>query len=125
MRVLNLEDTAIKHNDICKVLKSCGIAHVDWARNLEKGLEMLEESLKSETPYDLVITDMYYPTTPGGGDAPSGELFLQKRKEMGWQVPVIVCSTIRFRYPELLGAVHYSEKEDWESVLRELLQRIV
>ena len=30
MKVLNIEDDAFKHNDICKVLTSCGVNTVYW-----------------------------------------------------------------------------------------------
>ena len=34
MRVLNIEDDTIKHNDICKALSGCGIKDVEWSNNL-------------------------------------------------------------------------------------------
>ena len=65
MRILNIEDNVIKHNDICKVLSGAGFRDVDWAGNLNEGVKMIEDHMSSDTPYDLVITDMWYPRDAG------------------------------------------------------------
>ena len=65
MHILNIEDDAIKHRDICKVLENCGIREIDWAKNLD--------------------------------------------------IPVILCSSINYRIPKILGTVHYANHTDWEN----------
>lgn len=62
MRVLNIEDDTFKHNDICKALSGCGIKDVEWSNNLADGWKQIKNSMDSNTPYDLIITDMYYPS---------------------------------------------------------------
>lgn len=66
MRVLNVEDDTFKHNDICKALSGCGIKDVEWSNNLADGWKQIKNSMESNNPYDLIITDMYYPDEPGG-----------------------------------------------------------
>ena len=61
MRVLNIEDDTFKHNDICKALSECGIKDVEWSNNLADGWKQIKNSMDSNNPYDLIITDMYYP----------------------------------------------------------------
>ena len=65
MRVLNIEDDTFKHNDICKALSGCGIKDVEWSNNLADGWKEIKNSIDSNNPYDLIITDMYYPGEPG------------------------------------------------------------
>ena len=60
MRVLNFEDTPIKHRAIRNVLESCRVYDVDCVRNLEDGIIMYMEALSSGKPYDLIITDMWF-----------------------------------------------------------------
>ena len=64
MRVLNIEDDTFKHNDICKALSGCGIKDVEWSNNLADGWKQIKNSMDSNNPYDLIITDMYYPDEP-------------------------------------------------------------
>lgn len=46
LRVLNLEDNAIKHSKIARVIKRIGEANIDWVRNLEDGMELIESFLQ-------------------------------------------------------------------------------
>lgn len=63
-------------------------------------------------PYDLIITDMWYPEKPGGRDTDSGEALIKEVKERGWGIPIILCSSVNYHFPGILGSVHYSENED-------------
>lgn len=124
MKVLNIEDNAFKHNDICKVLKKCGITEIDWARNLEDGVKRIETQIEKDVPYDVVITDMWYPAYPGGADAASGEELIRLSKEKGWNLGIILCSSVHYRINGILGSVHYSERSDWESEIVALINRM-
>ncbi len=121
MKILNIEDTATKHAAICKVLRKAGITDMDWAKNLEDGLEMLREYARD---YDLVITDMYYPLKSGDKPEEAGELLINKMKELQLSIPIIVCSSVRYNYGDILGNVFYSETSDWEGKLLELVKKI-
>ncbi|MDD7641720.1 MAG: response regulator [bacterium] len=124
MRVLNLEDDVTKHNNICKVLKRYGFIRIDWAKNLEDGMELIKNSMDCSDPYALFVTDMYYPLVRGGKEEKAGELFIASIKELNIDTPIIVCSSVRYRIPDILGTVYYSEKIDWENELRGLIKKI-
>ena len=124
MYVLNIEDNAIKHRDICKVLEDCGEREVGWVKNLEDGMNRLKQAVRQTRPYDLIITDMYYPLTAGGKEMEAGELLIQRVAEMGLDIPIILCSSVNYRIPEILGTVHYAEHVDWEDDLRKLVKMI-
>ena len=78
MRVLNIEDDTFKHNDICKALSGCGIKDVKWSNNLADGWKQIKNSIDSNNPYDLIITDMYYPGEPGGREEQSGDILIDR-----------------------------------------------
>ena len=98
MKVLNIEDDAFKHNDICKVLTSCGVNTVYWEKNYEDGWKAIKNAEDAEKPYDLIITDMYYPREAGGREEASGELIIQKVIDQELKVPVILCSSVNLRF---------------------------
>lgn len=120
MRILNIEDEAVKHSNICKILKKYGIAEIDWAKNLEDAIQMVKEH---STEYGLLITDMFYPLESGGEAVQSGEIFITKMKEMEIEVPIILCSSVRYQIPDILGTVYYSQNSDWERQLGNLVQK--
>ena len=124
MHVLNIEDDAIKHRDICRVLENCGITEIDWAKNLEDGIARLQQPDNQSKSYDLIITDMFYPLAPGGRETEAGEILIKKVKQMNLNIPIILCSSINYRIPEILGTVHYMNHVDWENDLRELINKI-
>ena len=43
---------------------------------------------------------------------------------MGMKIPVIMCSSIDYFIPGILGSVHYSENENWEYELVQLVKEI-
>lgn len=127
MYILNLEDNIYKHYDICKALRNGGLGKIDieCVGNLEDGIRRIKEQIDLAKPYDLIITDMWYPERPGEKDTESGEILIKKVKDNGWDIPIILCSSVMYRYKEILGSVHYSEKEDWENELTEMIKRYI
>lgn len=124
MKVLNIEDDALKHNDICKVLTSSGVKEVDWEKNFSDGVKAINNAENAETPYDLIITDMYYPKEAGGSEEASGELIIQKVIDQELKVPVILCSSVNLRFSEIFGCVYYNKMRNWEDDLRNLINRL-
>ena len=120
MKVLHIEDAVIKHYEICKVMKKCGVLEIDWVKTLDDALQMVREH---KLEYNLIVTDMYYPLTPGGDEAESGLIFIQKLEEMKIETPIIVCSSVRYQIPGICGSVHYSDKTDWEQQLCSLIRQ--
>ena len=85
---------------------------------------MIEASITENRPYDVIISDMYYPADEESLDADSGKRLIEIKKEKKVNIPIIICSTVRFRIPEILGVVHYSANADWERELLELLKEV-
>ena len=124
MKVLNIEDDAFKHNDICKVLTSCGVNTVYWEKNYEDGWKAIKNTEDAEKPYDLIITDMYYPREAGGREEASGELIIQKVIDQELKVPVILCSSVNLRFSEIFGCVYYNRIRYWEDDLKLLINKL-
>ncbi len=124
MRVLNIEDTPIKHNDIRKVLEDCRITKVDCARTLADGIAMYKDAVSTDKPYDLIITDMWYPPDQGMDEDRCGDKLVSIAIEEKWDVEVIVCSNQNYSYPGILGCLYYSENEDWEGELRKYIDKM-
>lgn len=125
MYILNLEDNVFKQVDITKVIRQFGKHEVDWVRNLGDGIEKLEMQMQSDKPYDLIISDMWYPEFSGGSDANSGDKLVKIIKEKGWNVPIIICSSVDYSYHEIFGNVHYSKEKPWENELAALIRKLI
>lgn len=126
MLVLNIEDDVFKHHNICKALRNGGFSdlHIDCKGNLNDGIGLIEEHNTMGKPYDLIITDMWYPKSSGGREAESGEQLIKIAQEKDWGIPIILCSSVNYSYPGILGSVHYSENEDWENKMVQLVKKI-
>ena len=126
MFVLNIEDDVYKHHDICKALRNGGLSElrIELEGNLSDGIKKIREQNALGKPYDLIITDMWYPEYSGGQEAESGEKLINVVKENGWNIPIILCSSVNYRFSDILGSVHYSENEDWENILIQLVKQI-
>ncbi len=124
MKILNIEDDSFKHYDICNVIKSCCAAEIEWAKNLKEGIEKIEEAQGLMEMFNLVITDMYYPFEKGEKEINAGEILIQKMTEMKIKVPIILCSSANFCIPEIFGTIHYSQNENWEDELRNLILKV-
>ncbi len=124
MRVLNLEDSPIKHSAIRDVLEQCRVTEVDRAMYLDEGLRMYREAIAEGRPYDLVITDMWYPNDRGEHEQRSGDKLVSISKKENWNTPILICSNQNYSYPEILGCLYYSETEDWEGQLRKYIEQL-
>lgn len=126
MYILNLEDNVFKHHDIRKAIERAPFQNlvIDCAGNLKDGIEMIKKQNELEKPYDLIITDMWYPEKAGEKDTESGEKLIQTVKEQGWNIPIILCSSVYCRFPGILGSIHYSENEDWENEMINLIRTL-
>ena len=124
MKVLNIEDEPIKHRKIKDVLESISVMEVDCERNLKDGVKRYKEALDSETPYDLIISDMFYPQEKGGGEEKSGDVLVALAHDEHWDVPIIICSSQNYSYPEIFGTLYYSDNVDWEGELRKLIEKL-
>ena len=122
MKILYIEDTAAKYAAVSRTLRNAGFRDIKCEKNLEDGLYAIEQSVKSNDKFDVIITDMWYPRESGGGEEQCGLELAATVKERGYGIPVIICSNQQYRSEDAIGEVRYSEDGDWD---KELLVRLV
>lgn len=120
-KVLNLEDLPSKHVAVRRALERCGVICVDHAETAVDGLDLIEAAIAEGKPYDLIVSDMYFPMTKGGMEVQAGMYVIEELQARGINVPVIVCSSARMVIPEIVGCIHYSPRNDLDADMRELL----
>ena len=104
-RVLNIEDTALKHIAIKRALNKAGIGFVDNATTGDKGFEMIENAIAEGKPYDLIITDMHFPIY-GQIDSEAGMKVIAELKKRELEIPIVVCSSVRYNYiPDVVDCI--------------------
>ena len=120
MRVLNVEDEPIKHNQIKSALNRLGITDITLKEDVNSAVISVLESIDNNNPYGLIISDMQFPLLPNGNtDKDAGKKFIDELKEHNVDIPVIVCSSSRLIIPDVLGCVYYSRNTDlWEEFRR-------
>ncbi len=124
-RVLNIEDLITKHVDVRRALERCGVPHIDHAETAVDGLDMIEAALVEGKPYNLIVSDMYFPMTKGGMEVQAGMYVIEELEARGIDVPVIVCSSARMVIPEIVGCIHYNPyRNDLDADMRELVEQV-
>ena len=125
MRILHLEDSPGKYDDIRGVLISCGVKPEDivWVMNLADGIFELKEAERNGNYFDLAITDMYYPVEPGGYEEPdTGYKFVEFVRSERLKLPIVICSSVRINDGSVLDCLWYSALGNWEMQLREIME---
>lgn len=124
-RVLNIEDLITKHVDVRRALERCGVPHIDHAETAVDALDMIEAAIVEGKPYDLIVSDMYFPMTKGGMEVQAGMYVIEELEARGIDVPVIVCSSARMVIPEIVGCIHYNPyRNDLDADMRELVEQV-
>jgi len=123
-KVLNIEDLPTKHVAVRRALERCGIPYIDHADNAVDGLDMVEAAIAEGKPYDLVVSDMYFPMSKGGMEVQAGMYVIEELQARGIDVPVVVCSSARMVIPEIVGCIHYSSRNDLDADMREMIEQI-
>ena len=67
---------------------------------------------------------MIYPLTQGGEEPEAGLQFIERMREKEPDLLIGLCSSVRYRMPEIFGTVYYSEHADWERELHKLLESL-
>ena len=125
MKVLNLEDSILKHVEIKRALERCGATRVDLVTNQEDGMIKIRETLGTELEYDLIVSDMHYPLKKGvESDTEAGFKLIERLKAEGIKIPIIICSSLRFSEPGILGTVWYNKTQDIEQDFRDLINKL-
>lgn len=123
-KVLNFEDLPSKHVAVRRALERCGVPNIDHADNAVEGLDMIEAAIAEGKPYDLIVSDMYFPVSKGGMEVQAGMYVIEELQARGIDVPVIVCSSARMVIPEIVGCIHYSSRNDLDADMREMIEMI-
>lgn len=122
-KVLNIEDTMSKHVDIVRALNRCGVPNVVHAATAVEALDMIEKAIEGGMPYDAIVSDMYFPISPGGMETQAGMYVIEELEARGIDVPVIVCSSARMVIPDIVGCIHYSPyRNDLDADMREMIE---
>lgn len=121
-KVLNIEDSIPKHVDVKRALERCGVPRIDHAMTAMAALALIDEAIEEGRPYDLVVSDMYFPRFPGDGESRSGEYVIEELQNKGINVPIIVCSSARLVLPDVVGCIHYNPyRNDLDADMREMV----
>lgn len=122
--VINIEDTMLKHSAIARSLRKNGVSNIDLAKNAEEGLDKIEMAIQAGTPYDLLITDMHF-SVKGRDDINAGLYVINELKIRGIEIPIIVCSSVRYKIDGIIGCIFYNERSgDIDSDIREMLDKV-
>lgn len=121
-KVLNFEDLPSKHVAVRRALENCGVSYIDHAENAVDGLDMIEAAIAEGKPYDLIVSDMYFPVSKGGMEVQAGMYVIEELQARGINIPVIVCSSARMVIPEIVGCIHYNPyRNDLNADMREMI----
>lgn len=124
-KVLNIEDLPTKHVDVLRALNRCGVDRVDHAATAVEGLDMIEAAIAEGKPYHAIVSDMYFPISPGGMETQAGMYVIEELEARGINVPIIVCSSARMVIPDIVGCIHYRPyRNDLDADMREMIDII-
>ena len=123
-KTLYFEDDPDKLWAVSNVLERIGI-QAEHAADLQSGFQKWEEATAAGRPYELILTDMQFPLTPAGPVCvDAGMRVIARLREKQDPVPVIVCSSVPYRVPDIHGCIWYSGLQPWQSDLLRLIQTV-
>lgn len=61
----------------------------------------------------------------GQDDREAGQKTLKQIREMGCDVPVVVCSSQNWKIPETAGTIFYNPRRNWEREADEVLKKVL
>ena len=124
LRVLLLDDSPMKAVAITRAIRNRCDADIEKVEDVTTGLDRIEQAEKEGCGYDLAISDMHYPLSPGlKADWEAGEHFLTTVQNWKLSLPVVICSSTHLNYENAYGCVWYREDRDWESEIWGLLDK--
>ena len=73
----------------------------------------------------MIVTDMQYPLEAGEAvDNEAGFKLTERMEKEKIDIPVIICSSLNYSIPGILGSVWYNELNDLNSNFKEVLNRL-
>lgn len=122
IKAVIVEDDVFKGTDIRKALEFNGVRNIMTVRNQEK---LWEQIYHGGDKIDLIVTDMQYPLETGGAiDEEAGFKLIERIEKEKIDIPIIVCSSLSYSIPNILGNVWYSKLNDLDSNFREVLGKL-
>ncbi len=122
IKAVIVDDDVFKGIDIQKALEFNGIQNIMTVRDQEK---LWEQIYDSEDKIDLIVTDMQYPLKAEGAiDEEAGFKLMERMEKEKIDIPVIVCSSLNYKIPDILGSVWYSKLSDLNSNFKEVLDKL-
>lgn len=123
IKVVIADDDVFKGIDIRKALEFNGISNIMTVRNQEK---LWEQIYQGEDKIDLIVTDMQYPLEVGETvDEEAGFKLIERMEKEKIDIPVIVCSSLNYSIPNILGSVWYNKLNDLNSNFKKLLSKLI
>lgn len=122
IKAVVVDDDVFKGSDIRKALEFNGIRSIVTVRNQEK---LWEQICHGEDKIDLIVTDMQYPLGEGEAvDEEAGFKLIERMEKEKIEIPVIVCSSLNYRIPNILGSVWYNKLSDLDFCFKEVLGKL-
>ena len=122
IKAVVVDDDVFKGADIRRALEFNGIRSIVTVRNQEK---LWEQIYHGEDKIDLIVTDMQYPLKAEGAiDEEAGCKLMERMEKEKIDIPVIVCSSLNYKIPDILGSVWYSKLSDLNSNFKEVLDKL-
>ena len=117
-----MDDDVFKRTDIRKALEFNGIRNIITVGSQEK---LWEQIYQGEDKIDLIVTDIQYPLEEGETvDEEAGFKLIERMKKEKIDIPVIVCSSLNYSIPDILGSIWYNRLNDLEDGFREVLSKL-
>lgn len=111
MKILVVEDIELKYAAVRRAIMNSNkvlMKDITRVKYLDDAIDCLKEN-----EYDLVITDMEYPTSTYGPLKDSGDDLIKYMKGEKIDSKIIVCSSLQYDYDDIL-CVKYSNKTNWD-----------
>lgn len=122
IRAVIVDDDVFKGNDIRKALEFNGVRNITIVRNQEK---LWEQIYHGEDKIDLIVSDMQYPLEEGGAvDAEAGFKLIERMGKEKIDIPVIICSSLNYSIPDILGCVWHNRLNDLDANFKEILGKL-
>lgn len=87
--------------------------------------KLWEQIYHGENKIDLIVTDMQYPLEAGAAvDKEAGFKLIERMQKEKIDIPVIVCSSLNYSIPNILGSVWYNELNDLNLKFKEVLSKL-
>lgn len=99
-----------------------GIRNIMTVGNQEK---LWEQIYHGENKIGLIVTDMQYPLKAGEAvDEEAGFKLIERMEKEKIDIPIIVCSSLNYRIPGILGGVWYNKLNDINFNFKEVLGKL-